>query len=49
MVSNRLFQLDLICAGYDAAERGSCEGDSGGPLAFFNTTSHKYVLVATGI
>ncbi len=47
-VTRRLFQLNLLCAGYDAAQQGSCEGDSGGPLAFFNTTSLKYVLVATG-
>ena len=28
----RLFQSDVICAGYEGGIRNSCHGDSGGPL-----------------
>ena len=31
----RLFQSDVICAGYEGGIRNSCHGDSGGPLVRF--------------
>jgi len=41
----QLFQPTLLCAGYESAEQGSCEGDSGGPLMVFNTKSSQYFQV----
>ena len=32
-----LYQAHVLCAGYEAAEDGSCDGDSGGPLLVFST------------
>jgi hypothetical protein len=28
----KLFQSNLLCAGHESSEQGSCKGDSGGPL-----------------
>ena len=41
----QLFQPNLLCAGYESAEQGSCEGDSGGPLMVFNTKLFQYFQV----
>jgi len=40
-----LFKPILLCAGYESADQGSCEGDSGGPLMVFNTKSSQYFQV----
>ncbi len=40
-----LFQPTLLCAGYESADQGSCEGDSGGPLMVFNTKLSQYFQV----
>ncbi len=37
-----LFQPNLLCAGYDSSEQGSCKGDSGGPLMFYDTGILQY-------
>jgi hypothetical protein len=37
----QLFQPNLLCAGYESSEQGSCLGDSGGPLMFFKPSNHK--------
>ncbi|CAL1686756.1 unnamed protein product [Lasius platythorax] len=34
----------LICAGYKTSPRGTCGGDSGGPLQILND-NHKYILI----
>ncbi|XP_072748554.1 transmembrane protease serine 9-like [Anoplolepis gracilipes] len=34
----------LICAGYKASPRGTCGGDSGGPLQILND-NYKYILI----
>ena len=36
-----LFQPNLLCAGYESSEQGSCKGDSGGPLMFYKTGTFK--------
>ena len=33
----KLFQSNLLCAGYAAGSQGSCKGDSGGPLVKYDT------------
>ena len=38
-----LFQPDLLCAGYEAGEYGSCHGDSGGPIV--QNVNEKYVQI----
>ena len=40
-----LFQPHLLCAGYKASSRGSCLGDSGGPLMAHNETLGQYFQV----
>ena len=46
----KLFQSDLICAGYEGGVSTSCPGDSGGPLVIFDSIRHCYtqIGVATG-
>ena len=41
----KLFQLDLLCAGYEAADSGPCEGDSGGPLVIYSTKKSHYIQI----
>lgn len=48
----QLFQPNLLCAGYESAGGGSCEGDSGGPLMVFSTKLSKFFqvgMVAGGV
>ncbi len=40
-----LFQPHLLCAGYQVSSRGSCEGDSGGPLLVYNATEGQYFQI----
>ncbi len=40
-----LFQPYLLCAGYHASSRGSCEGDSGGPLMVLSPSAGQYFQV----
>jgi secreted trypsin-like serine protease len=40
-----LFQPHLLCAGYSASSRGSCFGDSGGPLIAYNESLGQYFQV----
>ena len=40
-----LFQPHLLCAGYPASSRGSCEGDSGGPLMAHNEELGQYFQI----
>ena len=43
----RLFQDQLLCAGYTSTtQNGPCSGDSGGPLAKFNTLTEQTVQIA---
>jgi hypothetical protein len=42
-----LYQPHVLCAGNEAAEDGSCDGDSGGPLLLFSTRTLQYTLVGT--
>jgi secreted trypsin-like serine protease len=37
-----LFKPNLLCAGYESAEQGSCKGDSGGPLMIFKTKTSQF-------
>jgi secreted trypsin-like serine protease len=40
-------QDHLICAGALVGQQGSCEGDSGGPLMYFDFESKAFVQIAT--
>ena len=42
-----LFQGHLLCAGSIGGRRGSCKGDSGGPLLIFDFEKEAYVQIAT--
>jgi hypothetical protein len=42
-----LFHGHLICAGKREAQQGSCKGDSGGPLMYYDFSRKGYVQVAT--
>ncbi len=37
-----LFLPHLLCAGYPASSRGSCVGDSGGPLMVYSESLGQY-------
>lgn len=39
----------MICAGYEAVAKGTCHGDSGGPLAFFRVERGKRIWTLVGI
>ena len=41
----KLFQSDLICAGYEAGVSTSCPGDSGGPLVVFDSQTRCYTQI----
>jgi secreted trypsin-like serine protease len=40
-----LFQPDILCASYESAEKGFCQGHSGEPLMVFNTTLNQFFQV----
>jgi len=40
-----LFPLTTLCAGYEVSGLGSCEGDSGGPLFYYDTDVKRFVQV----
>ena len=42
----RLFQSEILCAGYEAGISGvTCEGDSGGPLVVYDSIKDQYTQV----
>ena len=43
----QLFQNHTLCAGSDIVEKGSCNGDSGGPLMKYQRKSNNWVQFAT--
>jgi hypothetical protein len=42
-----LFQGHLLCAGKRETKLGSCKGDSGGPLMYYDYSRNGYVQIAT--
>ena len=43
----RLITDDIVCAGTHVGGQGSCHGDSGGPLMFFEVEKNSWIQLAT--
>ena len=41
-----LFQNHILCAGTTIGSQGSCKGDSGGPLNFYDVETQSWVQIA---
>ena len=43
----QLFQDHLLCAGTTVGRQGSCKGDSGGPLLYYDRRMKHFIQIAT--
>ena len=42
-----LFRADILCAGSHVGGQGSCHGDSGGPLMYYELETNSWIQFAT--